>query len=108
MNNLGFAYLRANENAKAVEVLTPASEKLTTVAYVHNNLGVALERMGRKDEAKAAYLHAMDLSPKYVKARVNADRVARSEVPVFDDATPEPVATPAEPESLSDIPHPMP
>ncbi len=77
LNNLGLAYLRANENEKAVEVLTRSAELLPTTAYVHNNLGVALERVGRKDEAKQAYLTSTTLSPKYVKARVNAARVAR-------------------------------
>ncbi len=77
LNNLGLAYLRANENEKAVEVLTRSAEVLPNVAYVHNNLGVALERVGRKDEAKQAYLTSTTLSPRYVKARINADRVAR-------------------------------
>lgn len=77
LNNLGLAYLRANENEKAVEVLTQSAQVLPNVAYVHNNLGVALERVGRKDEAKQAYLTSTTLSPKYVKARINAERVAK-------------------------------
>lgn len=77
LNNLGLAYLRANENEKAVEVLGRSAELLPNTAFVHNNLGVALERVGRKDEAKQAYLTSTTLSPKYVKARVNAERVAR-------------------------------
>lgn len=77
LNNLGLAFLRANENEKAVEVLTRSAELLPTTAYVHNNLGIALERVGRKDEAKQAYLTSTTLSPKYVKARINAERVAR-------------------------------
>ncbi len=78
LNNLGLACLRANQNERAVEVLTRAAERLPHVAYVHNNLGVALERTGRGEEATAAYQQAMDLSPKYVKARVNAARIARA------------------------------
>ncbi len=78
LNNLGFACLRANMNERAAAVLERASEQLPHVAYVQNNLGIALERVGRGDEAKAAYQHAMDLSPKYVKARINAARVARA------------------------------
>jgi tetratricopeptide (TPR) repeat protein len=77
LNNLGLAYLRANENEKAVEVLSRSAELLPATAYVHNNLGVALERVGRHDEAKQAYLTSTTLSPKYVKARINADRVAK-------------------------------
>lgn len=100
LNNLGLTYLRANENAKAVEVLARASELLPQVAYVQNNYGVALERLGRGDEAKAAYQHAMGLSPKYVKARINAARVAKVQVDpdALDDGT----------QNLSDLPHPLP
>jgi Flp pilus assembly protein TadD len=100
LNNLGFAYLRANENEKAVEVLTKASELLPNVAAVHNNLGVALERTGETEEAKAAYQRSMDLSPKYVKARINADRVAKFEVSDDEDYE--------EPDTLSDVPHTVP
>lgn len=81
LNNLGLAYLRANENEKAVDVLQKAAEQLPSTAYVHNNLGVALERVGRKDEAKQAYLTSTTLSPKYVKARINAERVAKATAP---------------------------
>ncbi len=101
LNNLGFAYLRANETAKAAEVLQRASVLLPTVAYVQNNLGVALERIKRPEEAKAAYQHAMDLSPKYVKARINAARMAKVSATEFDD----------EDDSMSDVPadaHPLP
>jgi Flp pilus assembly protein TadD len=75
LNNLGLAWLRANENARAAEVLSRAAELLPHVAYVHNNLGVAYERLGRIDEAQAAYAHATRLSPRYVQARVNVDRM---------------------------------
>lgn len=95
-NNLGFACLRANENEKAAAALESAAALLPHVAYVHNNLGVALERLGRKDEAKAAYQQAMDLSPKYVKARINAARVAKAPVEALED------------EVMSDVPHPLP
>ncbi|MHA7629395.1 tetratricopeptide repeat protein [Corallococcus sp. M7] len=77
LNNLGFAYLHANDNAHAVEVLTQAASLLPHVAYVQNNLGVACERLGRLEEARAAYAAATRLSPRYVQARVNAERVGR-------------------------------
>jgi Flp pilus assembly protein TadD len=84
LNNLGFAYLRASENQKAAEVLAQAAALLPHVAYVHNNLGVAYERLGRMEEARASYATATRLSPRYVQARVNAERmkhVARVDVP---------------------------
>jgi Flp pilus assembly protein TadD len=77
LNNLGFAYLRANENEKAVLVLEHAAQLLPNVAFVMNNYGVALERLGRTDEAQNAYTQAMDLSPKYVKAMVNSQRLKK-------------------------------
>lgn len=97
LNNLGLAYLRANENEKAVEVLTRSAELLPTTAYVHNNLGVALERLGRKDEAKQAYLTSTTLSPKYVKARINAERVAK--VGTLDEVQPDQEAPDSVPEN---------
>jgi len=99
LNNLGFAALRANQNDKAVKALERAAELLPHVAYVHNNLGVALERVGRKEEAKTAYQDAMDLSPKYVKARINAARVAQVK---------ETEAEQQVEDVMSDVPHPMP
>lgn len=80
LNNLGLAYLRANENENAADVLERASIVLPATAYVQNNLGVAYERLGRKEEAQAAFLTATTLSPKYVKARVNAERMAKAPV----------------------------
>jgi Flp pilus assembly protein TadD len=88
LNNLGFSYLRANENEAAVQVLARAAALLPHVAYVHNNLGIALERVGRTEEARTAYLSATTLSPRYIKARVNMNRVARIQVPLEpSDAT---------------------
>jgi Flp pilus assembly protein TadD len=75
LNNLGLAWLRANENARAAEVLARAAALLPHVAYVHNNLGVAYERLGRIEEAQAAYSAATQLSPRYVKAQVNSNRM---------------------------------
>lgn len=105
LNNLGLAYLRANENAAARQVLERAVEVLPHLAYVHNNLGVALERLGETSLAQGEYLVATDLSPKYVKARINADRVAKAPTALpFEgdgDVTPEPT-----PEPGDDV-HPM-
>lgn len=98
MNNLGLAYLRSNQNEKAVKVLEGAAQLLPHLAYVHNNLGVALERTGQAEAARDAYFVATSLSPKYVKARVNAARVAKAAVEIDEDGA----------ESLSDLPHAMP
>ena len=76
LNNLGFAYLRANENGRALEVLLRAAELLPGAAVVQNNLGVALERAGRTDEAAAAFERSATLAPRYTRAQVNRARLA--------------------------------
>lgn len=76
LNNLGFAYLRANENADAQEALSRAAELLPLAAVVHNNLGVALERLGRTEEATAAFEKSATLAPHYTRALVNRARLA--------------------------------
>lgn len=76
LNNLGFAYLRANENVEAEETLSRAAELLPQVAVVHNNLGVALERLGRSEEATAAFETSATLAPHYTRALVNRARLA--------------------------------
>ena len=103
LNDLGFAYLRANENVRAGEALERAAALLPQAAMVHNNLGVARDRVGATEAAKRAFHQAMDLSPKYVKPRVNAARMAKAEK--------SPVSPLDSPESLSDVPadaHPLP
>jgi tetratricopeptide (TPR) repeat protein len=81
LNNLGYALLQANQNDRAVDILLRATEALPHVAYVHNNLGVALERTGEREAARLAYARSSDLSPRYVKAKLNADRLARVDAP---------------------------
>jgi tetratricopeptide (TPR) repeat protein len=76
LNNLGFAYLRANENAEALETLARAAELLPAAAVVQNNLGVALERLGRTEEASAAFEKSSALAPHYTRALVNRARLA--------------------------------
>jgi tetratricopeptide (TPR) repeat protein len=76
LNNLGFAYLRANENAQALETLSRAAELLPAAAVVQNNLGVALERLGRTLDATAAFERSAALAPHYTRALVNRARLA--------------------------------
>lgn len=77
LNNLGFALLRASRNEEAVEALTRAATLLPNVGYVQNNLGVALERTGKLEQAQAAYDRASLVSPKYLNAHLNAERIRR-------------------------------
>jgi tetratricopeptide (TPR) repeat protein len=76
LNNLGFAYLQANQNAQALETLSRAAELLPAAAVVQNNLGVALERLGKREEATAAFEQSAALAPHYTRALVNRARLA--------------------------------
>jgi tetratricopeptide (TPR) repeat protein len=98
LNNLGFAYLRANENGQALETLSRAAELLPGAAVVQNNLGVALERLGRTEEAQRAYEHSAELAPRYTRALVNRARLA-----LLRAADAGPVASP-EPADEEDTP----
>ncbi len=90
-NNLGFAYLRTNQNDKAATVLERAVALLPNSGKTFNTLGVALERSGRFESAREAYSRASELSPHYVKAQLNADRLAQLDVdqhPMLDETQP--------------------
>jgi protein O-mannosyl-transferase len=50
-----------------------AMSKSPSKARVANNLGYAYQQAGRFDEARAAYLRAIELDPSYWKARINLD-----------------------------------
>jgi Flp pilus assembly protein TadD len=45
-------------------------------AAVHNNLGLALESLGRAEEAAREYRTASELNPSLAEARTNLARVA--------------------------------
>lgn len=81
LNNLGFAYLRANQNGDALVTLSRAAELLPTAAVVQNNLGVALERLGKTEEATAAFERSAALAPHYTRALVNRARLALAATP---------------------------
>lgn len=59
MCNIGGALLKKNENQKALEILTEGCKKRTDSASMHNNRGIALERLGKHAEAKNEYTLAI-------------------------------------------------
>jgi len=58
LNNLGASYLATRENAQALRTLERAALLEARDPAVFNNLGVALGRLGRHDEAFKAFLRA--------------------------------------------------
>ncbi len=75
LNNLGFAYLRANRNEEALEVLIRAAQVLPHVADVQNNLGLALERV---------FAEAAQLLPTHLEAQLHVQGDSPKEDPLAD------------------------
>ena len=62
LNNLGASYLATRDNARALQALERAALLEARDPAVFNNMGIALGRLGRYDDALEAFLHA---GPKY-------------------------------------------
>jgi Flp pilus assembly protein TadD len=58
LNNLGASYLATRDNGRALDVLQRAALVETRDPAVFNNMGVALGRLGRYDEALEAFRRA--------------------------------------------------
>lgn len=75
-NNLGFVFYRRGELAKALE-LYQRTEKLDPARIqVYMNEGSALEALGRKEEAVAAYRKFLELAPDHRDADYARRRLA--------------------------------
>jgi len=75
LNNLGLAYLMKKNYNRAVEVLEGVVGNDAATAFMRNNLGLAYEGAGRLQEAISEFKTAIDLSPSYINAQVNLDRL---------------------------------
>lgn len=75
MNNLGLLYFEQGFVEDAVPYLARAVEIKMNVPAFHNNLGMALEHMGRFGGAAEAYKGALAADPRYEKAKQNLARV---------------------------------
>jgi tetratricopeptide (TPR) repeat protein len=69
---LGVALARQGKDA--LQALTTAAQLLPEDAGVHNNLGNALGRLGRFDDAVASYRRALALRPDFAEAHNNLGR----------------------------------
>jgi protein O-mannosyl-transferase len=58
-----------------VSLWTDATVRSPHKARPHNNLGIALERLGRVAEAEASFRRAIAVEPRYVYGRVNLSRL---------------------------------
>lgn len=60
-NNIGYAEILRKNYAAAVEPLMKATRSKSATGYMFSNLGVALEQIGRLDEAKVAFAKGGEL-----------------------------------------------
>lgn len=74
-NNIGYSALQVGSLELAREHLERCLGLEPQQGYMLNNLGVAYERLGLDAEAHAAFSRAAELSPRYVQAKLNRDRV---------------------------------
>jgi predicted O-linked N-acetylglucosamine transferase (SPINDLY family) len=76
LTNLG-ALLTGRDDAEAIRVLTLAVQLQPDLPGPHNNLGNALERAGRLDEAIAEFQRTIQLRPDYAQAYTNFGNVMK-------------------------------
>jgi len=74
LTNKGFCQLSIDLLADALRTFDQ-SLKTEATAEAYNNKGIVLERLGRLDEARTAFLEAQRLAPKFRDAADNAKRM---------------------------------
>jgi protein O-GlcNAc transferase len=79
LNLLGVLYHQKGDNAKAVELISQAIIVKENYADYHNNLGVALLGLNRRDEAKRAFRATLVLDPNNFGAWSNMSAICGME-----------------------------
>jgi len=74
-NLIGLILLESDVETDAIAHLERARDLLPEVAFVHNNLGMAYERTGRRAGAVVEYRTAVDLDPGRTPAALNLARL---------------------------------
>lgn len=75
MNNMGLILIEEERFLEAVQPLSQATRLAGDVAVFHNNLGVALERLGHPAAAVSAYRQALASDSTYTRAAVSLERI---------------------------------
>jgi Flp pilus assembly protein TadD len=75
LNNRGLLLLEEERFDEAADALLAAVRADDSQATFHNNLGAALERLGRLADARDAYAAALERDGEYGKAEVSLARV---------------------------------
>ncbi len=72
--NLGMAYINRKQYEKGITHMW-AAIRIKPEPRAYNNIGVALVRMGKPEQAIPYYERALELSPDYARARYNLGRL---------------------------------
>lgn len=70
-HNLGTAYLRKNDYARAAFHFSKTLDIYPTIASTHHNLANALVALGKPDSARVHYEEALRLNPNFEEAQLN-------------------------------------
>jgi len=88
-NLLGLIHLRQDHAGAAVDPFTRAAELRSDVAFIQNNLGMALELTGDREGAVVAYRRAVEIDSGHDVATANLARLE----PTVPSTEPEPTET---------------
>jgi Tfp pilus assembly protein PilF len=76
--NLAFILLQQNDFEGARQHYEEYLKSHAGSAFVLTNLGMALQGLGRIEEAKERFRQALAVDPNYVEARLGLDRAGRA------------------------------
>lgn len=80
-NNVGVVWLKKGRPDEAATVLAAGLARFPGSASLAHNLGAALARLGRTEEAEAAFLASLRIDPTLLSARDNLRKLREQSVP---------------------------
>lgn len=104
---LGAALVQRGDYARAVDAFERARSIRPDLAHIHYNLGLALQKAGRAQEAVAAFRAALEVDPSYEKAKDALDRAAAAQTVRQVSAPGPPAEAPPGPARMPTAPAPL-
>lgn len=77
---LSRVYLRQGKNQEAIDAALNAVERIFRLPHAHLNLGIALARSGHPNEAEAALLNALRISPGFIRAHKTLAKLYKNQL----------------------------
>lgn len=100
---LGAAYIQRREYDEAVAAFERARDLRYDLPHVHYNLGLAYQKVGRPQDAIAAFRAAVEIDPSYEKAKEALDRAVAPTAPAS-----QPPSAQAAPPGIPELPDEQP